>query len=116
MSNVVVEYRNQPPLTAKSLKATLVLTPADLLNIPVPEGKPRCLVRIAVAGRIVTADLNAKSVRRAIANIRQAGPDNVSCILQGRLDANNALLDAGLAVQPKTKTETPTQHSSRGSQ
>jgi hypothetical protein len=45
MSNVVVEYRNQPPLTAKSLKATLVLTPADLFNIPVPEGKPRCLAR-----------------------------------------------------------------------
>ncbi|MBV8807349.1 MAG: hypothetical protein JO033_01630 [Acidobacteriaceae bacterium] len=48
-----------------------------------------------MAGRSVTADLNAKSVRRAIANIRQAGPDNVSCILHGRLDANNALLDAG---------------------
>ena len=50
-------------------------------------------------------ELNAKSVRRAIANIREAGPDNVSCILQGRLDANNALLDAGITVQPKTKPQ-----------
>ena len=57
----------------------VVLNPAEVVNIPVPEGKPRCLVRIAVAGRIVTADLNAKSVRRAIANIRQGGLDNVSC-------------------------------------
>ena len=94
-------------LTAKSIKATLVLSPAEILNIPVPEGKPRCLVRITVAGRSVTADLNAKSVRRAIANIREAGPDNVSCILQGRLDGNNALLDAGLAIQPRTKPEAP---------
>ena len=83
-------------LTAKSIKATLVLNPAEILTI------------LVVAGPTVTADLNAKSVRRAIANIREAGPDNVSCILQGRLDANNALLDAGLAIQVKTKTETPT--------
>lgn len=106
---VIVEHRNQPPqapLTAKSIKATLVLTPGELLTVPVPDGKPRCPIRIAVGGRIVTADLNAKSVRRAIANIREAGPDNVSCILQGRLDANNALLDAGLAVQPRAKPET----------
>lgn len=95
-------------LTAKSIKATLVLNPAEILTIPLPEGKPRCPIRIVVAGHTVTADLNAKSVRRAIANIREAGPDNVSCILQGRLDANNALLDAGLAIQVKTKTETPT--------
>ena len=95
-------------LTAKSIKATLVLNPAEILTIPLPEGKPRCPIRIVVAGPTVTADLNAKSVRRAIANIREAGPDNVSCILQGRLDANNALLDAGLAIQVKTKTETPT--------
>ena len=98
-------------LNAKSIKATLVLVPAEILSIPVPEGKPRCAIRIAVAGRTVTADLNAKSVRRAIANIREAGPDNVSCILQGRLDANNALLDAGLAIQVKTKTEAPTKES-----
>jgi len=96
-------------LTAKSLKVTLLLSPAEIVGIPVPDGEPRCSVRIAVAGRTVTADLNAKSVRRAIANIRQAGPDNVACILQGRLDANNALLDAGLAIQQKiTEAEDPT--------
>lgn len=98
-------------LNAKSIKATLVLSPAEVASIPVPEGKPRCLIRIAVAGRTVTADLNAKSVRRAIANIREAGPDNVSCILQGRLDADNSLLEAGLTVQVKTKTETPAKES-----
>jgi hypothetical protein len=108
MCNVIVEHRNRPNmLTAKSIKATLVLTPAEVLGIPAPDGQPRCPVRIAVAGRIVTAELNAKSVRRAIANIREAGPDNVSCILQGRLDGNNALLDAGLAIQLKTKPEAP---------
>ena len=108
MANVVVEHRNQlHTLSAKSIKATVVLTPAEVVNIPAPDGKPRCSVRIAVAGRIVTAELNAKSVRRAIANVREAGPDNVSCILQGRLDANNALLEAGITVQLKTKPEAP---------
>ena len=107
MSSVTVEYRNHPPLTARSIKASLVLTPSEVLTIPAPDGKPRCSVRIAVAGRIVTAELNAKSVRRAITNIREAGPDNVSCILQGRLDANNALLEAGITVQLKTKPEAP---------
>jgi hypothetical protein len=94
-------------LTAKSLKTTIVLSPAEVATLPVPDSKPRCSVRITVAGRTVTADLNAKSVRKAIANIREAGQDNVSCILQGRLDANDALLDAGLAIQLKTKTEAP---------
>jgi hypothetical protein len=108
MSNVIVEHRNRPNiLTAKSIKCTLVLSAAEILSLAVPEGQPRCSVHIAVSGRTVTADLNAKSVRRAIANIREAGPDNVSSILQGRLDANNALLDAGLAIQLKTKPESP---------
>jgi hypothetical protein len=100
-------------LTSKSLKVTLLLSPAEIVGIPVQDGKPRCSVRIAGAGRTVTADLNAKSVRRAIANIRQAGPDNVACILQGRLDANNALLDAALAIQLKTApAEAPTKEPS----
>lgn len=112
MANLAVEHRNQlQTLTAKSIKATLVLNPGEVTSIPTPEGKPRCSVRIAVASRTITADLNAKSVRRAIATIREAGPDNVSCILQGRLDANNALLDAGLAIQVKTKTEATTKES-----
>jgi hypothetical protein len=92
-------------LTAKSIKATLVLDPNELVALAAPDGAPRCIVRVQVAGRTLTADLNAKSVRKAIATIKASGPDSVACILQGRLDQNNSLLEAGLAVQLKTKPE-----------
>jgi hypothetical protein len=95
-------------LTAKSLKATMVIAADELAALVVPDGQ-RCVIRVNVAGsRIVTADLNAKSVRKAIATIKASGPDAVACILQGRLDQNNSLLDAGLAVQLKTKPDPAT--------
>jgi hypothetical protein len=109
MPQVVVEHR--PPantLSAKSIKATLVLNPTEVLSLSAPDGKPRCIVHITAAGRTIVADLNAKSVRKATATIRDAGPDNVACILQGKLAADNTLAEAGLTVQAKTKAETPT--------
>ena len=98
---------NENTLTAKSLKATLVLSPIEVAALAAPDGKPRCIVRVNVAGRTVTADLNAKSVRKAIAAICAAGPDNVAVILQGKLNADNTLAEAGLTVQLKTKAEAP---------
>jgi hypothetical protein len=65
-------------------------------------------VRVNVAGRTVVADLNAKSVRKAITAIRTAGVDGVACILQGKLNADDTLGEAGLSVQLKTKAEMPT--------
>jgi hypothetical protein len=60
-------------------------------------------VHISVAGRTLTADLNAKSVRKTIATICEAGVENVACILQGKLQADNSIAEAGLSVQLKTK-------------
>jgi hypothetical protein len=108
MPQVIVEHRPPPnTLNAKSIKATLVLAPAEVLSLSAPDGKPRCVVHINVASRTITADLNAKSVRKAIAAIRESGPENVACILQGKLAADNTLAEAGLTVQVKAKTETP---------
>src|SRR5690242_16035630 len=106
MSQVVIEHKHHAgsnTLTAKSIKATLVLSPAEILTLSAPDGKPRCIVRVNVGSRTITADLNAKSVRKAIATIKEAGPDNVACILQGKLSATNQLEEAGLAVQLKVK-------------
>jgi hypothetical protein len=94
-------------LTAKSIKTTLVLAATEVLSLSAPDGTPRCIVRVNVGGRALTADLNAKSVRKAIATIRETGPENVACILQGKLAANDELLEAGLTVQLKTKAEAP---------
>jgi hypothetical protein len=98
---------NANTLNAKSLKATLVLAPNEVMTLSAPDGVPRCVVRITVGGRTITADLNAKSVRKATATIRDAGPDNVASILQGKLAADNTLAEAGLTVQLKTKAEAP---------
>ena len=106
------QHTNANTLTAKSLKVTIILPPVEVLALTAPDGKPRCIVSIQVAGRTLTADLNAKSVRKAIATIREAGVDAVACILQGKLEANNALADAGLSVQLKVKPADATAESS----
>jgi hypothetical protein len=86
--------------TAKSIKVTLVIDPAPLARVQIPNGTSRVALSVAVAGRNLRADLNAKSARRAIATIAAHGPEAVACVLQGRLDGDT-VLEAGLAVQPR---------------
>lgn len=91
-----------PAVNARSLKCTVVLDPAEVAAIPVKDGLPRVLLRIRLPDRTVTADLNAKSVRRAQAAVREYGADGVAAIIQGKLVAGDVMQEAGLAVQPKT--------------
>jgi hypothetical protein len=89
-------------LHGRSLKATIMLDAAELLTLPPPQdGVPRYLLRVAVGGRTITADLSGKSVRKALANIREHGVEGVAVMLQGRLEVNNSLAEAGLVAQPK---------------
>src|SRR3954454_22706964 len=90
-----------PNLTARSLKATLVIEPTQLAELVVRDGVPRVELRIEVDGRTVTADIAAKSARKALAAIREHGADGVMVILQGKLGQGDALLEAGLVLQPK---------------
>ena len=105
----VVEHRIHPTntLTARSIKATLVLAADEILALSAPDGQPRCIVRVNVAGHTVVADLNAKSVRKAIATIRANGPEACAVVLQGKLQPDNTLAEAGLTVQLKAKAEAP---------
>ena len=82
------------------LKVVAVIDPAELLDVPVPEGQPRILLAIRLPNGTVNADIAAKSVRRAIAAVREHGADGVAAIVQGRL-IGSAITEAGLAVQPK---------------
>jgi len=92
-------------LSANKLKCTLVLKSEELLTIPAPDGTPRIVLRIKLPDRTISADINAKSLRRAQTAIRESGPENIACILQGTLTANDVLADAGLAAQPRAKKE-----------
>jgi len=89
-------------LTAKSMKVTLVLDPAEVARLEAPDGKPRVAIAIRLPDRRVSVDLSAKSVRKAIAVIREHGSDNVAAIIQGKL-AGDFVTEAGLVAQAKVK-------------
>src|SRR5262245_24401613 len=61
--------------------------------------RPR--VHIHLPGRTVTAEIAAKSLRKAQTAIRDAGADNIVLLLQGRLVAGDVIAEAGLSAQPK---------------
>jgi hypothetical protein len=88
-------------ITARGpLKVVAVLNAAELLDITVPDGEPRFVLTILLPNGMVMADLAAKSVRRAIAMVREHGPEAVAAIVQGRLSGGQ-IAEAGLSVQPK---------------
>jgi hypothetical protein len=89
-------------LNAKSLKATIVLDPVEVLSVPVKDGLSKIALKVAVGGRTISAEVNAKSLRRCIATVRDLGPDAVAVVLQGKLEANGVLVEAGIAAMPKT--------------
>jgi hypothetical protein len=92
---------NTLKLKAKSVKVTLIVDPTDLVGASVPAGESKAPVAIETDGRTIRADLNAKSLRKALETLRSEGPTGVAIVLQGRLDGNNVLLDAGIAAQPR---------------
>jgi hypothetical protein len=90
-----------PTVTARGpLRVVAILNAAELLDLAVPDGKPRFVLSIRLPDGMVTADLAAKSVRRAIAMVREHGPEAVAAIVQGRLSGSQ-IAEAGLSVQPK---------------
>jgi hypothetical protein len=90
-------------LTANKLKIVTVLVAEELLAIETPNGKPRVVLRVKLPDRVLSADVAAKSVRKVQATIRELGGENVACLLQGALVANDVVVDAGLVAQPKVK-------------
>jgi len=51
----------------------------------------------------LTADIATKSLRRALAMIKEHGPDATVLLLQGVLGPDDQVLEAGLASQPKVE-------------
>jgi len=88
-------------LTAGRLKVTLVLNAAELLAVKAPKDKQRVTLRIRLSDRAITAEIAAKSLRKAQTAIRVAGADNIALVLQGRFIAGDVIAEAGLSAQPK---------------
>jgi hypothetical protein len=91
------------PLTAKSIKATLVIEAVQLLGVEVPNGLSQVPFVVTVAGRRIKGRLNAKTLRRAATVVTVNGGEGVSVIIRGRLAAGDQLEDAGIAAQPKIR-------------
>jgi hypothetical protein len=94
----------QPVLNARALKCTIVLDPAEVAQIVAHDGKPRVVIDIRLPDRRMSADLNAKSVRKAVATISEHGPDGVAVIIQGKL-VGDAITEAGIVAQPKVRPQ-----------
>jgi hypothetical protein len=62
------------------------------------------VVAIRLPDRRVTADLDAKSVRRALAAISEHGPNGVALIIQGKL-VGDTITEAGMFSQPKARPQ-----------
>jgi len=88
-------------LSARRLKVSVVLNPDELLAVPAPEGKSRAILRISLPDRRVSAEIAAKSLRKAQATVRVHGTENTACILQGNL-VGDTIAEAGISAQPKT--------------
>ena len=89
-------------LTARAIKVGLVLDPAELAAAPEPPGGRVVLqIRVADSGRIVTADVASKAVRKARATILEHSADQVALLVQGKLGSGNEVIEAGLVAQVK---------------
>ena len=94
-------------LTATRLKIATTLDATELLAINAPNDKPRITLRIRLPDRTLTAEIAAKSLRKAQTTLRQSGADNIVLLLQGRLIAGDVIAEAGLSAQPKAAKPPP---------
>ena len=69
-------------VTATRLKVALALNAAELNTIKSPKAKPRITLRIRLPDRTITAQIAAKSLRKAQTAICEAGADNIALVLQ----------------------------------
>ena len=83
-------------LNAKSLKVTCLLDPAEVAALIAP-ATARVTLQVKVDGRGYTADVAAKSLRKAQATIAEG---DCVVLIQGKL-VGDAIIEAGLVAQPK---------------
>jgi hypothetical protein len=94
-------------LNAHDLNVVVVLDPADVLKLQVPDGAPRTEVFVKAPQRAFPADLAASSVHRTIAAVREHGPDGCVVMIRGRYDGGDRLMDCDIFAQPKAQKAEP---------
>ena len=102
----VAHPRRDGVLTARSVQLKITVAPEEVLRLPAPEGPPRVKFSVSYEGGTLSAELAAKSVRKAQSTIRTTGVENTFVMLQGKL-GRGSILDCGLVAQPKTQPNSP---------
>lgn len=87
-------------LTVRALKVTAVCPADQLAGWDVPAGAPAQDVAIDCNGHVVTAAFKAKTLRKVLFQIAEHGEDQVTVVIQGRLNGST-LTDAGITAQIK---------------
>jgi hypothetical protein len=103
-----------PTLSAHAIKIVVVLDPhevADTLRHVALDA--RVPITIEVDGRKLRTDFSAKSVRKALATLQHAGPENVAVIVQGKLMRDDTIAEAGLVAQVKAPKPEPAAEATR---
>ena len=88
-------------LSARALKITVPLDAMEVRTLPDPGGQARCQLAIACEGKVYTAEIATKSLRKAKSTIAASGAANVFVLVQGKLK-NNEIVECGLVAQVKT--------------
>jgi hypothetical protein len=94
-------------LTAARLKVTITLNATELLAVRARDDKPHITLRIRLSDRTITAEIAAKSLRKAQRAIREASADRIALVLQGHLVRGDVIAEAGLSAQPKAAKPVP---------
>ena len=93
--------------TARNLKASCALAPPPFAALKIAElTGARTPLSVAVGGRTIRADLNTKSLKRALVTLAEHGADSTVLVLQGVL-VGDRLDEAGLSAQVRAKAPEP---------
>ena len=88
-------------LTARALKITVPLDVVEVAALPTPDGYSRSRLAITSDGKVYTAEVATKALRKAKATIAASGAENVFAMVQGKLKGNE-IAECGLVAQVKT--------------
>jgi hypothetical protein len=88
-------------LAARALKITVPLDAMEVRTLPDPGGQARCQLAITCDGKVYTADIATKALRKAKSIISANGAEKVFVLIQGKLKGNE-ITECGLVAQVKT--------------
>jgi hypothetical protein len=94
-------FMAQLTLTARALKITVPLDPAEVRALHIPDNQVRAQLAITCEGKVYTADIATKALRKAKSTIAASGAENVFAMVQGKLKGNE-ITECGLVAQVKT--------------